>query len=142
MPNQLLFTVTVFYGLVLFLPVAALILWRKPALWLYLLSLFLGLIVGWLDLKVTEVSVSILMLLTFSFFAGFAGPHRAWRWSLLIGIWVPLFALVASSAGVTHPTPTELITSWIALVPTLVGAYAGAIISRAAGQPPVQAMGG
>ncbi len=130
MSNQLLFTVTTFYALVLFLPLSTLILWLKPRAWLYLLTLFLGLVVGLLDYKSTEVSMSVLMLLAFGLFVGYGQPARAWLSGILLGIWVPAFAVIAAAMGITHPTSVELVTSTIAIVVALAGCYAGAIVNR------------
>ncbi len=120
----------IFNSLLLFVFLSAIALWRKPSLWLYLFTLFLGFIVGWLDLKTTEVSSSVLMLLTFGFFAGFAQPRRAWLWGLFLGIWVPVLSFIAANLRVTSPTSTELVTSFLALVFSLAGAFAGAVVRR------------
>ncbi len=115
----------IFNSLLLFMVVAAIALWLKPRWWLPLFTLFLGFIVGWLDLSSSEVSSSVLMLLMFSFFAGFAQPRRAWLSALLLGIWVPVFGLLAANLHVTHPTGTQMIASLLPLVFTFAGAYAG-----------------
>ena len=69
MSSQLLFTVIVFNSLVLFLPVAAILLWLKADLWLPLLMIFLGVIIGLSDLR-SDVQLTALLLLAFGFFAG------------------------------------------------------------------------
>ncbi len=134
MSPQGFFHFVVFNSLLLLLPLCAFILWRKPGLWLHLFTLYLGIVVGWLDSRATEVSASVLMLLTFGFFAGFARPRLAWLWALLLGIWVPVFAVAASSLRVTNPTSSELVTSFLALLIALTGAYAGVVIRRMAAQ--------
>ncbi len=120
----------IFNSLLVFVAASAIVLWLRPRLWLPLFTLFLGFIVGWLDMRITEVSASVLMLLTFGFFAGFAQPKRWWLWTLSLGIWVPVFAFVASNLRVTNPTQTELITSLLALVFALFGSIAGALVRR------------
>jgi hypothetical protein len=130
MTNQGFFNFAIFNSLMLFVLLAAIVLWRKPSLWLYLFTLFLGFVVGWFDVKATEVSPIVLILLTFGFFAGFAQPKRAWLSALFLGIWIPAFAFAASNLRLTNPTQTELITSFLALVFSFVGAHAGAIVRR------------
>ncbi len=120
----------VFNALLLFVLASAIALWLRPRLWLVLFTLFLGLFVGWLDLRLTEVSAAVLLLVTFGLFAGFAQPRRWWLWTLSLGIWVPLFAFVAATLHMTTPTPEELVTSWLALVFPLIGALAGALVRR------------
>ncbi len=125
----------IFNSLLVFVFASAVIMWLRPRWWLLLFTLFLGFVVGWLDLRITEVSASVLMLLTFGFFSGFAQPKRWWLWTLALGLWVPAFAFIASNVGATHPTPTELITSSLALVFPLVGSLAGALVRRLALRP-------
>lgn len=132
MSNQTLFTVTIFYSLVLFLPVAAVILWRKPTLWIYLLTAFIGFIIGWWDLRITEVSAPVLLLLTFGFFFGFAHPRRAWLGAILLGMWIPILAIIAASLNVVQPEQPLSLASLLVFVFPLVGAYAGVLLSRVA----------
>ncbi len=120
----------IFNSLLVFMVLAAIALWLRPTLWLPLFTLFLGFIVGWLDLSSSEVSSSVLMLLMFGFFAGFAQPRRAWLSALLLGIWVPVLGYLAFALRVTHQTNTELITSWLPLVFSFAGAYAGFLARR------------
>ncbi len=130
MSPQNLLNYIIFNSLLLFMVAAAIALWLKPRLWLPLFTLFLGFIVGWLDLSSSEVSSSVLMLLMFSFFAGFAQPRRAWLSALLLGIWVPIFGLLAANLHVTHLTSAEMIASLLPLVFTFAGAYAGFVARR------------
>ncbi len=130
MSNQGFFNFVIFNSLMLFVALTAVVLWRKPSLWMHLFTLFLGFVVGWFDMKATEVSPIALLLLTLGFFAGFAKPKRAWLWGFFLGIWVPLFGYVNANLRLTNPTATELATSFLALVFPLAGAYAGVLVRR------------
>ncbi len=90
MHNSILVTIVGFHTLVLYLPVAALILYIRPKAWHYLLTLFLGLLIAFIDLQTDEVQLPALLLLTFGFFLGFAESARPWRWAAILGVWVPL----------------------------------------------------
>lgn len=131
MSTQLLFTVIVFNSLVLFLPIAAILLWRKPALWLPLLTAFLGVLVGLSDLR-SDVQLTALLLLVFGFFAGYAKPQYAWVWALLLGIWVPLAEFTALAIGMKLSYRPDILASAIALVPAFIGAYGGVFVQWAA----------
>ena len=131
MSSQILFTVIVFDALVLFLPVAAILLWLKADLWLPLLTMFLGVIIGLSDLR-SDVQLTALLLLTFGFFAGYAKPNYAWLWALLLGIWVPLAEFTALAIGLKLSYRPDILASAVALVPAFVGAYAGVFIQWAA----------
>ncbi|MBI4674853.1 MAG: hypothetical protein HY741_24695 [Chloroflexi bacterium] len=130
MTNQGMFNWILFNSLVLYLPVAAVIVWRKPNAWLPLMALFLGIIVGWLDMKSTEPTVSALLLVTLGFFCGFAQPKRAWLVGILLGAGVPVFIFLAATLRLTQLTMVEQITSLVALVFSFGGAYAGVIVRR------------
>lgn len=130
MSIQTWFTVIAFNTLVLALPIAAIVLWRKPELWLHLWTLFVGVLVGLMDVKATEVQLTVLLLLAFGFFAGFNQPRRAWRWALLLGVWVPIFAFIAMGVGLTQFRVEQQFGSLIALIPAFLGTYAGVVVKR------------
>lgn len=133
MLNDKIFTVIIFYSLVLFVPVSALLLLARPKLWHYLLAIFLGMIVGWLDLRSDEVSATILLLLVFGMFLGFAQPRHAWRWALLLAMWVPLGGFFSSALGLTNlpAASPNWLASLVAFIPAFIGAYGGALVSGA-----------
>lgn len=140
MTNQGMFNWILFNSLVLYLPVAAILVWRKPRLWLQLLTLFLGIIVGWLDMKSTEVSVSALLLVTLAFFCGFAQPKRAWLSALFLGGGVLVFVFLAVALRLNSLTTVEQVTSLLALVFSFGGAYAGVVVRRFSPQDQVKQM--
>ncbi|HJU01286.1 MAG TPA: hypothetical protein VJ966_08780 [Actinomycetes bacterium] len=91
--------------------------------WLLLLgALALGLALalvdsspGWDD---TGVSAAAVLVTAAAF--GAARPSRAWLWALAVGLWIP-----AMGIALRH-NPAAL----IALVPAVLGAYAGAAARR------------
>ena len=131
MPTEKLFTMLVFYALVFFIPLALFMMYVRPHLWNLLFALFLGILTGWIDSNANEVQLAVLMLLAFGAFLGFAEPRRAWRWAVLLAMWIPLFAITGAVVGVKPFTVNETLGSLIAFVPALVGVYAGAFVGRA-----------
>ena len=130
MPPQTLFTVITFNLMILFLPVAALLLFKWPRLWHLLLALYLGLLVGLTDLRTDDPQLPALLLITFGLFLGFAQPKAAWRWALVLGLWIPFLGWIARAAGVTNAQFSDVLFSLVALVPALIGAYAGVLVRR------------
>lgn len=130
MPPQTLFTVITFNLMILFLPVAAFLLLKWPRLWHLLLALYLGLLVGLTDLRTDDPQLPVLLLLTFGLFLGFARPQAAWRWALVLGLWIPVLGWIARAAGVTNAQFSDVLFSLVALVPALIGAYAGVLVRR------------
>jgi hypothetical protein len=130
MPPQTLFTVIIFNLMILFLPVAAFLLFKWPRVWHLLLALYLGLLVGLTDLRTDDPQLPALLLITFGLFLGFAQPTAAWRWALVLGLWIPFLGLIARAAGVTNAQFSDVLFSLVALVPALIGAYAGVLVRR------------
>jgi glycopeptide antibiotics resistance protein len=130
MSKETLFTVIIFNSLVLFIPLAAVLLYFRPRLWHYLFALFLGIVVGWLDRNASEVQGTVLLLLVFGLFMGFAQPKHAWRWALILGAFVTLMGFAAAAFGLKPFTVNETIGSLIAFVPAFFGTYSGAFVNR------------
>jgi hypothetical protein len=130
MPPQTLFTVIVFNLMVLSVPVTAFLLFKWPGLWHLLLALYLGLLTGLTDLRTDDPQLPILLLITFGLFLGFAQPKAAWRWSLCLGLWVPVLGLIAFAAKVTSGQLSDVLISSVVLVPALIGVYAGVLVKR------------
>jgi hypothetical protein len=127
---QGMFNWILFNSLVLYLPLAAFLVWRKPKLWVQLLAFYLGIIIGWWDMQSTEASVAALLLVTFGFFCGFVQPKRAWLNAILLGIGIPVFAQLTAFFHLNPLTVVEQVTSLLALVFAFGGAYAGFFVRR------------
>ena len=98
------------------------------------LAAVLGLGIGWLDLRTTEVVVTILPLLLAGLLLGLLQPTGAWRWALLLAVGLPAMAVVARVLGVSTAEPIRL-DPRIVLAATafaLVGCYIGVAIRRLA----------
>jgi len=107
--------------------------WRSPHdLACTTIALVLGLVVGWLDLHVTEVVVTIVSLLAVGLLLGLLQPSAAWRWAVLIAIGLPLMATVArlSAMQTAEPARLDARITLVALAFGLLGSYAGVFIRR------------
>lgn len=130
MSHQLWLTIIQFHTLALILPLSAALLFKRPKLWNTMFSLFLGLLVAYIDLHSDEVQFTALLLLAFGFFLGFAEPTRAWKQALLLGVWVPLAQLtrtVFENQGTLLP---EGVGSLPALLFSFAGTYSGVLVQR------------
>ena len=135
MPTQTLWTVLSFNALVAVFALMALALVWRPAWWLPMLCTFAGMLIGFMSPRTEEISFIVFLLIAFGFFAGFIQPRHAWRWALLLAIWVPLNEAFALSLGARTVAPPNLLASLVAFVPAFVGTYAGVLaqsLSRAA----------
>jgi hypothetical protein len=126
MHTHLWLTIVSFNSMAAYIPLSALILYRRPALWPYLFSLFNGLLVAFIDLGAGEVQVPALLLLAFTFFTGFASPGGAWRWGIITGIWVPVFQVVRMSFEISPAISIpEVWGSLLAVGFAFAGSYGG-----------------
>jgi len=124
-------TIISFHSMAAYIPLCALLLYRRPALWPYLFSLFNGLLVAFIDLGASEVQVTALLLLAFTFFTGFAFPRGAWRWGFITGMWVPAFQVGRMFIeGMPRP---EAWGSLLALAFAFAGSYGGRFIRTSGG---------
>jgi hypothetical protein len=136
MQSQLMFNIIGFHTLALYLPVAALVLYLRPAMVHHIMALFLGLLTAFIDHHGDEVTFTVLLLLSFGFFLGFSQPSRVWRWAVLISLWVPITAiLMIFVEGRNAVFLKDGIASGIALVPAFVGAYGGLFIHSLGSMP-------
>ena len=130
MSTQTLWTVIGFNSLVLvFVLIVPLLLWR-PQWWPTMLTLFAGMLIGFMAPRTEEIILIVFLLIAFGFFTGFVQPRHAWRWALLLAIWVPLneaFAMIIGARGVEPP---NVPASLFAFVPAFVGVYVGVLIHR------------
>jgi len=120
---------TWFHLLVYFLPLSIILLYLWPRLWHHLLSIFFGIIAGMIDVQSQEVQLTVLLLLVFGLFMGFNQSVKAWRWGLLLGVFVPLFAIssiIESSAA--EKMVNEGVFAAIAIVPAMLGVYIGVLL--------------
>jgi hypothetical protein len=130
MHAPLWFTIIGFHTLVVFLLVAASLLYLFPQRLHHVFAVFIGLLVAFVDQEVSEPQLPALLLLAFGFFLGAMQPARPWRWALLISIWVPLGGLLR----IVIETRTDALVrdgapAIIALIPAFVAAYAGKFIA-------------
>ena len=108
--------------------------WRLPhTLALTILALLLGLVIGWLDLHVTEVTVTIFALLLFGLLLGLLQPVAAWRWAVLLVIGLPIMAAIAHVIGLqtAEPVQFDVRIMLVAFVFALLGSYIGVLIKHA-----------
>ena len=123
-------TVIPFHLLLVVLISSAVILWRKPHVWPYALATFCGFLVAFIDIHSDEIQFPALLLLAFSFFLGFINASSAWRWGLLVGLWVPLVQPLRSIGSQDADNVSVLLPSLAGFVFSFAGAYGGAVLKK------------
>jgi hypothetical protein len=98
---------------------------KKPPLPLLALAFGLGLLIAWVDSRPTwdDTGITVGLVFLASALFGALRPSSAWLWALAIGVWVPLWDILAR----------HNYGSLLALIVALLGAYGGAFARRAMG---------
>lgn len=98
------------------------------------LALAFGLFAAFLDFQTDEVTVAAFVVLVGTFVAGVLRPAGAWKWALACGLCIFAAYELGPPIGIhpRYPADPGNYATLLALVPAFVGAYAGAILRRAA----------
>lgn len=94
-----------------------------------ILALTGGILAGWVDFNNDEVQAAVLVIILVTFFSGLIFPRKAWLWATIVALCLPGVYLFARSLGyhpVSPPSP-DWYASIMAIIPALIGAYAGAV---------------
>ncbi len=96
------------------------------------LAAAIGLGIGWLDLRTTEVIVTIAALLSAGILLGLLRPVAAWRWAVLLALGLPVMAGVSRflAARTAEPIRLDPRIALVALAFGLAGCYTGVLIRR------------
>jgi hypothetical protein len=92
----------------------------------YLLAAGAGVLAGWVDIKISDLLFTALLVMVPAMLLGFLRPSKPWRWAVLVGVFVPFVELLAYLFLKTQPYRAQVFQSFLALLPALVAAYGGA----------------
>jgi hypothetical protein len=90
-------------------------------------------VVGYVNTHTDEVPIVLTTTLVATGLLGLAQPRAAWRWGILVALALPASQITALLFGWRVPYPngwSGLPVTLVALVPGLIGAYAGALARR------------
>ena len=100
---------------------------RKSDVFIYLLAVLFGLSAGLLEITVGDLLATALCVLLSTLVLGFLRPRRAWRWTVIVGAFVPLMHLAAYLVMTQKPYRAQIWESGLGLVTGIAGSYAGAM---------------
>jgi hypothetical protein len=92
----------------------------------YFLAVASGVGAGWLDIKVGDLLLTAMVVLSANMLLGFLSPRRPWRWVLLVGVFVPIVEWLAYFFLSEKPERAQIYESFLAFVPGIAGAYGAA----------------
>ena len=98
--------------------------------WFYVLAALAGIGIGWVNVAVGDVPLTALLAVVASMLLAVLRPRRPWRWAVMVGIFISLEEFAAYALRTVKPTPAQIYESFLAFLPGIVGAYAGAFLRR------------
>ena len=100
---------------------------RKSDVFIYLLAVLFGLSAGLLEITVGDLLGTALCVLLSTLVLGFMRPRRAWRWTVIVGSFIPLMRLAAYAVMMQKPYRAQIWESGLGFVTGIAGSYAGAM---------------
>jgi hypothetical protein len=92
----------------------------------YALAIVLGALAGVAHVGIEDPLITALIVLASTMFLGYVRPARPWRWTLLVGLMVPLVMITAHLAGrYASFTRAGVYGSVLIILPGIAGAYGG-----------------
>ena len=132
MGGSQLMTFAGFHLLVAAFVVAMLVLFKWPGAWYVLLSIFVGMLIGFIDMETDAVQLPVLLLLAFGSFIGFSHPRNAWLIALLLAMWVPVAQVARLLVPGGHPEGFMISGCLLPFVFSMAGSYVGVAVCRGA----------
>ena len=86
---------------------------------IYILGGVLGVAAGVLDVKFGDLLLTALFVLMATMLLGALRPHRPWRWTLTVAVFVPLVQLAAFALLTEKPYRAQIYESFLVSSPEL-----------------------
>ena len=102
----------------------------KSDLPIYFLAALLGICAGLLEIKVGDLLATALFVMFSTIVLGFIRPKRAWRWILVVAVFVPLIRLAAYIVLQQRPSRAQMWESALGFLTGIAGAYGGALARK------------
>ena len=97
---------------------------------IYVLGALLGICAGVLDVKIGDLLLTALFVLSSTILLGVLRPERPWRWILVVGVFVPIVQGLAYAFLTQKPYPAQLYESCLGFLTGIAGAYGGSVLRR------------
>jgi len=97
---------------------------------MYILGAFLGVCAGLLDVKIGDLLLTAILVLSSTMLLGALRPQRPWRWTLVVAVFVPLVQLLAYVFLTEKPYRAQIYESFLGFLTGVAGAYGGSFGRR------------
>jgi hypothetical protein len=97
----------------------------------YIIGVICGILAGIVHITIGDPLLTALVVLISTMALGFARPERPWRWTLIVGLAVPVVMLIANALHYYQTlTRAGLAGSILIMLPGIAGAYGGSVGRR------------
>jgi hypothetical protein len=103
---------------------------QKSSAFIYVLAVLLGLSAGMLEVTIGDLLVTAIFVMISTMALGFVRPRRAWRWTLIVGAFVPLVRLVAYVVLTQKPYRAQIWESALGFLTGIAGSYGGVLARK------------
>jgi len=97
---------------------------------IYLLGAILGVCAGVLDVKIGDLLLTAMFVLASTMLLVALRPQSPWRWTLTVGVFVPVVQLLAYLLLTEKPYRAQIYESFLGLLTGIAGAYGGSVARR------------
>jgi hypothetical protein len=101
---------------------------RRSDVPIYGLAICFGICAGFVEVKLGDILITAVTVLTSTLVLGFIRPQRAWRWIVVVGIFVPLSRLMAYLVLGQKPYKAQIWAAALGFVTGIAGSYGGGMI--------------
>ena len=97
----------------------------------YIIAVVCGILAGIVHITIGDPLLTALVVLISTMSLGFVRPERPWRWTLVVGLAVPVVMLTANALHYYQTlTRAGLAGSILIMLPGIAGAYGGSVGRR------------
>jgi len=98
--------------------------------WIHVLGAWLGLCAGLLNVAIGDLLMTALFVLASTMLLALLRPERPWRWTLVVGIFVPVVQLLAYIFLTEKPYRAQIYESFLGFLTGIAGAYGGSVARK------------
>lgn len=98
---------------------------------IYVLAVLLGVAAGFLQIRLGDLLVTALFVMVCTMLLGSLRPRWAWRWTVIVGVCIPLVQLGAYLLMREVPYRAQVWESGLGFLTGIAGAYSGAFGRKA-----------
>lgn len=93
----------------------------------YFLAVLAGLAAGTLEVRLGDLLVTAIFVTISTMVLGFIRPQRAWRWTLIVAVFIPILRILTYFLLNERPYRAQVWESGLGFLTGIAGSYSGAM---------------